>query len=213
MNNIKLIWVGILIAIVIAVGGYSYPQQIASALGAVANRLPHGYWDTADGYYVDGVSVIDGSGNIVVADSKTLSLDGIVVYGMRTTMSSATTTPCSIQGPAATSTLKSWTANITTGTSTAMSFDMSTSTTAYATTSNPLIKFGTTAALASGAQGSFAWHPGASTSPFTIQQSNDYATGASLLILKPNTWVVMKTGAGVGGFTYTGTCSAVFEAL
>lgn len=34
------------------------------SLGATANRVPHGYLDTSDGYYVDGVAVIDGSGNI-----------------------------------------------------------------------------------------------------------------------------------------------------
>lgn len=38
-------------------------------LGATANRLPHGYWDTADGYYVDGVAIINGSGDIVNVDS------------------------------------------------------------------------------------------------------------------------------------------------
>ena len=41
-----------------------------------ANRVPHGYIDTADGYYVDGSAVINGSGQVVgtiAGTSATLS--------------------------------------------------------------------------------------------------------------------------------------------
>lgn len=55
---------------IIAIGGYFFPQ-IQAGLGATANRLPHGYWDTADGYYVDGTAIISGGG-LVTTGSITL---------------------------------------------------------------------------------------------------------------------------------------------
>jgi hypothetical protein len=63
-------------------------QETGETLGATANRIPHGYWDTADGYYVDGSEVIDGSGIFVGAVngttgafSSTLNATGNV-YGL-----------------------------------------------------------------------------------------------------------------------------------
>lgn len=41
MNNSKILWGGILIAIVIAIGGYFHPQ-IESIVGAAGTRFPHG---------------------------------------------------------------------------------------------------------------------------------------------------------------------------
>jgi len=69
-----------------AVGGKS-SQSLD--LGA-ANRLPHGYWDTADGYYVDGSAVIDGSGELEgVINSEVAASVGAFTQGGGTT---ATTT-------------------------------------------------------------------------------------------------------------------------
>ncbi len=48
---------------------------------AVPNRLPHGYWDTKYGYYVDGTAVIDSSRNV----------SGVAGY-MSTSLQVATTT-------------------------------------------------------------------------------------------------------------------------
>lgn len=136
-----------------------------------------------------------------------VSSPGGLVY-VKQTYTSATTTPCSILSPAATSTPMFWTSQITVGTSTAMAFDLATSTTAFATTTSQLIKGGTTVQLASSAQGTFFWSQMASSSGSTY--GNYDATGASTIQLAPSTWLVMKTGAGLGGYTFTGTCSARF---
>jgi hypothetical protein len=61
--------VAIVLGVLAMVGG-----NISQPLGAKANRLPHGYWDTADGYYVDGTAVINGSGQF----ANTLSTFGSV---------------------------------------------------------------------------------------------------------------------------------------
>lgn len=43
--------------------GLDYLKESANdMLGATANHLKYGYWDTADGYYVDGNEIIDGNG-------------------------------------------------------------------------------------------------------------------------------------------------------
>jgi len=42
MNNIKTIWIGILIAIVIAVGGYVFPAKTVSTLLGGGTRFPNG---------------------------------------------------------------------------------------------------------------------------------------------------------------------------
>jgi hypothetical protein len=160
------------------VGGNN--QSVQSFGAAVANRLPHGYWDTAEGYYVDGVAVINASGN-------TLTLGTVDVLGVEQSFTSATTTPCSIQNPfSATSTLMSYMFNITTGTSTGAVMDVGIANTAFATTT--IQNGGIT--VASGAQATHS-----ATTSITV--------GA-------NQWVVLKTGVGVGGFTYGGTCHGLF---
>ena len=122
------------------------------------------------------------------------SFGGVRRFAARSAMRAATTTLCAIQAPTATSTIVSAAWRITTGTSTAATIDMGTSTTAYATTTNLV----SATSVASGAQGSAYWSP----------------TGGAVDDAKmaPSEWVVFKTaGAGLGGYTYTGTCQAVFE--
>lgn len=75
MDNKLSLRVVMIAIMIIAIGGYFFPQA-QNLFGAVANRLPHGYWDTADGYYVDGTAIIDGTGNLVIGSSGT-SIDRI----------------------------------------------------------------------------------------------------------------------------------------
>lgn len=120
----------------------------------------------------------------------------IAIWNTEASMRAATTTLCAIPNPqTATSTIKSITWQITTGTTTAAAITVATSTSQYATsTSNELIA---DQAVASEAQGTANWVPGVNTG-----------------ILGPNEYLLVKTaGAGLGGYTYTGTCSAQFEAL
>lgn len=151
------------------------------------------------------------AGSLADIPSRWFRVGGILTEYRVGNYAAATTTPCSLLSPSSTSTLMRWSTTVSVGTSTAMSFDLSTSTTAFATTTNPIIK---AAALASGAQGSFAWHAGASTTPAGMQAAVDETTGASLMTISPNTWLVMKTlSAGLGGYTFTGKCQATFEVI
>lgn len=117
----------------------------------------------------------------------------VVVEAQRVAMVAATTTPCAIQNPFnATSTVQDFVANITTATSTAVGFQIATSTTAFLNTS-PV--FGAT--LAANQQGTFMTGETASS------------TGLGV-ILPPTGWVTMTlTSANTIG----GTCSAVFDSV
>lgn len=109
-------------------------------------------------------------------------------------MNVATTTLCAIKSPAATTTLISAGFQINTGTSTAATIDIGTSTIAYSTTTNLVSAF----SVGSGALGSAGW-----TSVGGSVQDN---------VMAPNTWVVVKTaGAGLGGYTYSGRCTVRFQ--
>ena len=126
-------------------------------------------------------------------DSPYFSYGGVRRFGLRQQMHVATTTLCAIQAPAATSTLEFASFSITTGTSTAATIDIGTSTTAFATTTNLVAAV----SIGSGATGQQFWSP----------------VGGSVndLTMAPSTYVVVKTaGAGLGGYTYGGTCQASF---
>jgi hypothetical protein len=79
MDKSNLALVGALIAIVIAIGGYSFPQ-VRSAFGGISN---FDQVDAADGFSVDGTTVIDGSGNVTTGtNSLTVGSDGTPVTGL-----------------------------------------------------------------------------------------------------------------------------------
>lgn len=112
----------------------------------------------------------------------------------RVKMNRASTTLCAIKSPSATSTLVSANWQITVGTSTAANIDLAKGNTANATTT--LLVTGTS--VGSGATGQAAWTTAGATA------ADD--------IMAPNTYVLVKTAtAGLGGYTYTGTCSARFQ--
>lgn len=126
-------------------------------------------------------------------DSSYFSYGGVRRFGLRQQMQVATTTLCAIQAPAATSTLEFASFSITTGTGTAATIDIGTSTTAFGTTTNLV----SAVSISSGALGQQFWSPvGGSVNDNTMA---------------PNTYVVVKTaGAGLSGYTYGGTCQASF---
>lgn len=109
---------------------------------------------------------------------------------------SATTTPCAIKSPASTSTLVSSRLNISTGTSTDGLFTLATSSTAFATTT-PLFTFGQPANL---------------TRTFQFIASTTNASGTAQTIA-PNTYLVFGVAGLTYGYTYAGTCDAIFNAL
>lgn len=128
--------------------------------------------------------------------SPYLNINGVTKFYSSGSFTAATTTPCSLQSPSSTSTLMFAGWQITVGTSTAASIDLGTSTTRYATTTNKVAA----KSVAAGAQGYAVWTPAGG--------------GVDDNIMSPSTWVVVKTaGSGLSGYTYTGTCEAVFQTL
>lgn len=145
---------------------------------------------------------IDSSGNLSTTGTITSSAGALTstaqtINGVTTTfsrlssMTAATTTPCAILSPAATTTLESLVASITVGTSTAATLTFATSTTAFATTS--LIAQKTVGANVGVI---FDFHPAKDNS-----------------VISPSTYVVLGEQGGTGSFSNTGTCNAVFRSV
>jgi hypothetical protein len=106
----------------------------------------------------------------------------------------ATTTPCVIANSTATTSLTHFALNITTGTSSAGTIVIGTSTSPYATSTTPFA----TITVAAGAQIVYTWNGGV---------NND--------LVYPKTYIVagMTTASAVNyGYTYIGTCSSILTA-
>jgi len=114
----------------------------------------------------------------------------------------ATTTPCSIQSPTATSTIVRAGLNISVATSTATVWTLATSTTAFSTTSALTNQF----SLGSGAQGAMTYTGTTTALNTTINNAQ---------VLPPNTWVNWGVqGTAISGTTYLkGTCNVEFKVI
>jgi len=112
--------------------------------------------------------------------------------GSTDSLAQATTTVCAIQSPAATSTLEFASVKLSVSSSTASIVHIAKASTAYATTT--LLGL---AAVSANAQDTVI----ASTSP---------AAGEAT-IFAPNTYLVVGMQGGVGTFSPTGRCSAVWQ--
>lgn len=171
-------------------------SKLLATLGIIGSLLLGGGALYVATHQVDGKGGTTNVDSVVLNGSLTIGADangnGVTDFATRKVLTTATTTPCAIQSPAATSTLVSTSFNITTGTSTAATLTLATSTTPYATTS--LI---TTFTVGSGAQATPNWDGG-----------NNNA------LVSPNTYLVYgAAGAANPGFTYIGTCNAVFRSV
>jgi len=120
--------------------------------------------------------------------SPYFSFGGVRHWAGRTdSLTQATTTVCALQSPSATSTLETAFINFTVSSTTASTVTLAKATTAYATTTS----LGAIT-LSANAQGIAV----AST------------TGSH--IFSPNTWFVVGMAGGIGTFSPTGTCQAVW---
>lgn len=128
----------------------------------------------------------------------------VALFNAKMALNTATNTPCAIQSPAATSTLLTTTLQITTGTSTATAWYVSTSTSAFATTTNLVPPL----ALGSGKQGTFAVASSTAGAVYTVDNN---------VTLSPSTWIVWTvagTAITLGDTTHLlGTCQARFESI
>jgi len=128
--------------------------------------------------------------------SPYFNVNGVRRWFISQPMNRATTTLCTLRAPSATSTINFVSFQITTGTSTAATIDIGTSTTAFSTTTNLVAA----KSIASGAQGYAYW----SSAGGSVDDSK----------MAPNEYVNVKTaGAGLSGYTYGGRCQAVFQEL
>lgn len=129
-------------------------------------------------------------------NSPYLNVNGVSTEYRSMGFSPATTTPCVIKSPAASSTLAYSTFNVYTATSTAGTVTLATSTTAFATTT-PL--FTTTI-------------PSGLTRSFQFVASTTDASGLGQTIA-PSTYLVYGVAGQSYGYTYGGSCKAVFRVL
>ena len=204
-------------ALVIAVISF-FPSSRMAVVGAIGTNAIENYVPAIlynEGYYSNlsiqttGTSTsattttaqltVSGNANITgttTIASKYYSVNGVDFAAVQVSMNSASTTLCAIPEPwSATSTLVLHTVHISTGTSTASTIDVGASTNNTATTSALFVQ---SDAVASGAQD-------------TIILPGALPTSATSTIISPGWNIVTKTNeVGVGGYTYGGTCNALF---
>lgn len=130
-------------------------------------------------------------------DSKCSTQNGMTICRERKALTTATTTPCAIKSPAATSTLAATYVAVTVASSTATTWTFAKATSAFATTTY-LDSF----SLSSGVQGTM--YSSATTTGVDIKQS-----------IAPNTWfVVGRAGTTEADTTlFKGFCSAQFNVI
>lgn len=202
-SELKKIWVALVVVAIIAIGGYNFPS-VKKSFGTISSTdvtatrytqllVDNGIMVTANGIYI-------ASGGLVWGSSGALTDTTVVVNGVTTTyshsiMTAATTTPCSIASPAATTTLAfPATVNFTNSASYANDYQLGKATTAFATTTN-LGKI----TIAANALGTLV------------------ATSTSLTdnIIAPNSFINLRVSTSTASATFapTGTCTAVFQSV
>ena len=139
----------------------------------------------------DGTQTMQSYGSVSGPDTSFdyYNENGVFHYQRVASLIAATTTPCVIKSPSATTTLETFTMNVTTGTSTAPNLTLATSTITNATTS---LVFNKT--YGASTQFTLNWHP-------TTENA----------LVSPNIFVSVGAAGVPYGFTLVGTCSATFR--
>lgn len=169
------------VAIVIAIIGVFTPTG-RSMFGTIYDTFTGDYFNATQGFQIKGVTVLS---------TTTQTNNGVTTTYGKSTLTTATTTPCAILSPAATTTLAYFSYRDNVGTTTASVLTLATSTSAYATTS--VIA---TYSYAANAQVTYSWDPGGNNGQ-----------------VAPSTYVVVGLSGGVGTFSPSGTCSAEFTSV
>ena len=134
---------------------------------------------------------LDTSGQVRSTATST-TLNGVTTWQLRTALSTGTTTPCVLETPATATTSLQMTNISATGSTTASTITMATSTAGYATTTL-LQQFG----FAANAQGAFGFIP----------------TTTDKMILAPGTKLVFGQSGGTGTFSGSGACTATVRSV
>lgn len=184
------------VAIVIAIIGIFTPVGHMAA-GQILDTFSGDYFNATHSFQINGVNVFGTDSSSVNYPSNITSqkINGVTEYFLRGVFNPATTTPCVLPLPAATTTLQTYSFNITTGTSSAGSFVMGTSTTPYSTSTTPILS-------------AFSVPAGGQATAMADPTSNGVLSPSLNLVLG------MTNGSAVSyGYTYTGTCSAVVDGV
>lgn len=135
--------------------------------------------------------------------SPWFSFGGARFWGSEVDLTTATTTICAVQAPAATSTLvaNASTVSFRTSSTTDSTVTVAKATTAFATTT--LLR---TVSIAANAQADFTM---ASTT--SVDSTAAWALEQSNLVFAPNEWLVVGMAGGIGTFSPVGACSPVWK--
>lgn len=134
-------------------------------------------------------------------NSLYLSVNGVRTEFVNEGLNTASSTICSVLAPTATSTLVRFILNVTTGTSTASTVDVGIGSNTTSTTTGSFVS---AYSIGSGAQGAISIIGSGTSTQYIIPPS----TSAAPVYINAKT----VTG-GLGGYTYGGSCKAVFTIL
>ena len=189
----------VVVAIVCVFGIAKFTTGSSTNVGAVGGMLAEHYlpFVMANGGYNSALPIQTTSsvtaGNLVVTNAIVQS--GITTTMVRQTLVSGTSTPCAIATPLATSTVENFSMNITTATSSAITWEVGTSTTAYATTTSML----SAVAVGAAAQYTIAY----------AGQNGNVASSGNYIVVGPTAATAASTGAYTS-IILGGTCEATF---
>ncbi len=214
--NAKLVYGGILIAIIIAIGAYFYPSVSGVKFGAVTtigtNGIPTVLSGGSQPTYLNALeaseSVIsDGPAYFLGkmfsgSTGATVTSNIVTTQTIKQALVSGTSTPCSIQNPLnATSTIVAFSFNIpqSGATTSAIAWSVGTSTTQFATSSSMLKNVSIAASNAA----TVAWNPGA---------NNGVITPTQWILIGPDNVTANTTGA-FNSIVIGGTCQITVQTV
>lgn len=183
-------WSGVvaLVAIVLV----SFWGGKTQSFGNVVDTSYFDIFDATTAFKLAGTTFLSATSFSLPSGVTAETVNGITTtFSRNSALTAATTTPCAILAPAATTTLRSFVFNVTTGTSTAGTLAIGTSTTAYATSTS----------LQSNTIGS------SGVGSVTVSPTSN------LNLIAPSSYVTVGVSGVPYGFTYGGSCTAVFQSV
>jgi hypothetical protein len=194
MSN-KNLTIGVLIAIVIAIGGYFFPTLnkvfgTISGTDITATHYTQLLVDNGIQVTANGINIV--SGGLNNASGLLASNGSQTAVSRSTTFNTASTTNCSVASPfTASSTLLNFVIRMDTSSTSAQVMTLATTTNGSASASSS--PFYTVPSIAAGAQAYISW-----------------ASGVNNGLVAPGGAVVATSQGNTGTFSNTGVCTATF---